>query len=900
MRSTTNRADTHGQVHRTGLDTAHRPSDVLRLFRHRRRLVALIGAWHCGNAIIGWDPVRVLSGDAFDELDQPEIPAADAFGGGWIGAWGFRLTGDLHSVSLRGARPVTQPEHRVAYYEHVLRLRNDRWWLESLSDAQQHAAVLADVVATLDAPAPTPGPCSVGEFTASPGAGAHRQIVTQAVNRIRSGELFQVNLAMRFQAELSGDPLDVFCRGVEALTPAYAAYVADEAGAIMSMSPELFLRRHGRDVVTSPIKGTAPLDSSPDLLLSSAKDRAENLIAVDLIRSELADVCVPGSVRVPAVARLERHSVWHLVSDITGRLPAGMGDGQLLSRLFPPGSIAGVPKARALELIGAWESTSREAYTGAIGYVSPCRGMELNVAIRTFETDGATIWLGAGGGVVSGSNAQAELDECWAKARPLIEAIGGSLSADGRHAQRVSSKTRTRAKHATPSHLAIFETIRVEDGHPLDVDAHLFRLETSARAVFGAGSSAIGVPSLPDDTRQQILDAAYATTGVYRMRVDVHWAGGRMGVSIATYPFEGQHNAGPDGRAQEPGHWVLVPRVLESGHGEHKWADRSRLDPSPPEGQELLLLDTDRTVLEGGRSSVFIVDTDGLHTPPLDGRILPGCARARVIEACRSAGLVVRERRLTVDDLAAAGEVFVTNSLRGVIPVREAEGIGHWPPGPVTSWIRSATFSSSTCPPPSLSAAASVLLLHRHDPFVGSLTHQLRTAGADVTVMHADDIPNLGSLMRKLRAATHVLLAADSVAGGIDQSLVHRLAECTTVLGIGAGANALATAFGYRTRPLTDHARKRHVDHDHTGVFRGLPSPVTVGCYLSHVIEPAADPVVGPASSVAHVTARSGDGAIMGLRHQDLPVEAVLFRPESILTPQGRQIADNFLAAKRA
>src|SRR5699024_5960752 len=162
-------------------------------------------------------------------------------------------------------------------------------------------------------------------FAASPDADAHRRTVTRAVDRIRSGELYQINLAMRFQAELSGDTLDVFCRGAEALRPAYAAYIADEAGAMISLSPELFLRRTRRTVGSSPSKGTASHGTSPEGRRSSVKDATENLIAVDLVRSALGGGWAPGSVRVSARARLERHSVWHLVSDVTGRLPDDVG-----------------------------------------------------------------------------------------------------------------------------------------------------------------------------------------------------------------------------------------------------------------------------------------------------------------------------------------------------------------------------------------------------------------------------------------------------------------------------------------------------------------------------------------------------------------------------------------------
>ena len=260
----------------------------------------------------------------------------------------------------------------------------------------------------------------------------HQDALRTVLDHIAAGDIFQANLCTRLESPFSGDPLDVFCAGVEALQPAYAAYVSSPEGALASMSPELFLRRTGDEVLTSPIKGTASLDTDPAELVSSAKNRAENIMIVDLMRNDLGRVSVPGSVRVPAITRAERHAVWHLVSDVVGHVSRGVLDSDLLRATFPPGSVTGAPKVRAMEIINELEATGREAYTGSIGHVSASAGLEMNVAIRTFEIAGGSIWLGVGGGIVADSTPEGEYAECLVKARPLIEAIGGRLELTAR------------------------------------------------------------------------------------------------------------------------------------------------------------------------------------------------------------------------------------------------------------------------------------------------------------------------------------------------------------------------------------------------------------------------------------------------------------------------------------
>ena len=288
------------------------------------------------------------------------------------------------------------------------------------------------------------GPVAVGaappayscdSFRLIPSADEHRSAVRQAISYIRRGDIFQANICLRLETGFTGDPLDAFCRAVTRLDPPYAAFMRTPGGAVASLSPELFLRRTGTSVWSRPIKGTRSRPAGEQaarrqraVLERSAKDRAENVMIVDLMRNDLSRVCLPGSVQVPALLRAEAHpGVWHLVSEVRGRLPAGTRDAQLVTAAFPPGSVTGAPKVRALEIIHELEATPREVYTGAVGYRSPVAGLELNVAIRTFEFGGDRVWLGSGGGIVAGSSDADEYRECLLKATPLIRALNATL-----------------------------------------------------------------------------------------------------------------------------------------------------------------------------------------------------------------------------------------------------------------------------------------------------------------------------------------------------------------------------------------------------------------------------------------------------------------------------------------
>src|SRR6185503_6949766 len=270
-------------------------------------------------------------------------------------------------------------------------------------------------------------------------------------------------------------------------------------GAVCSLSPELFLRRSGRAVVTEPIKGTAPrvlaegregsrADDTRAALAASVKDRAENVMIVDLMRNDLGRVCEYGSIEVAALNEPRpAPGVWHLVSTVRGTLRRDAGDSDLLRASFPPGSVTGAPKIQAMRVIAELEAGGREAYTGAIGFASPVAGLELNVAIRTLEMNGDRIWMGAGGGIVADSIAENELEECFVKARPVIAAAGARLIEEPRVTRVAPVPALAGGADRPDPILGVFETILIRDGVPVDLRAHLARLARSVEALYGAG-----------------------------------------------------------------------------------------------------------------------------------------------------------------------------------------------------------------------------------------------------------------------------------------------------------------------------------------------------------------------------------------------------------------------------
>jgi para-aminobenzoate synthetase component 1 len=280
-------------------------------------------------------------------------------------------------------------------------------------------------------PSTTPWPRLTGRWTSSLDERAYVAACTEVRSRIAAGAVYQVNVCRVMEHELPAD----------ADTRALAAVLADGNPApygglvrvpsrgvdVVTASPELFLQRDGDVVESSPIKGTAR--TAEELL---PKDRAENVMIVDLVRNDLAQACEPGSIDVPALLRVEEHpGLVHLVSTVRGRLRAGAGWAELMAAAFPPGSVSGAPKSTALQAIRELEPVPRGPYCGAVGWVDADRRRgELAVGIRTFWTDGGqrrVIRFGTGAGITWGSDPQSEWEETRLKAARLVALASGRV-----------------------------------------------------------------------------------------------------------------------------------------------------------------------------------------------------------------------------------------------------------------------------------------------------------------------------------------------------------------------------------------------------------------------------------------------------------------------------------------
>jgi para-aminobenzoate synthetase component 1 len=264
---------------------------------------------------------------------------------------------------------------------------------------------------------------------------SYEEAVRRALDYIRAGDIYQVNLSQRFQAPYAGDPFDLYL-ALRTLSPSpFAAFLRFPEFAVLSSSPERFLRYDtaNRGIETRPIKGTRPRgrDAESDRALAeelaaSAKDRAENLMIVDLERNDLGRVAEIGSVNVPGMFELETFAnVHHLTSTVRARLQAGSDIVDLLRAMFPGGSISGAPKIRAMEIIDELEPAARGVYTGAIGYIGFDGSSDLNIAIRTMVVKGGLASFHVGGGIVADSDPTCEYEETLHKGSAMARALVG-------------------------------------------------------------------------------------------------------------------------------------------------------------------------------------------------------------------------------------------------------------------------------------------------------------------------------------------------------------------------------------------------------------------------------------------------------------------------------------------
>jgi len=350
----------------------------------------------------------------------------------WVIAWDHQA-GRAWLISTgmpeRGAAAARRAAARLAFVkERVAAGPNGR----GLPERLRRFVAEGDPARSARASAPSyPVPDTPGVRSNFTRAG-YLEAVARVIEYIRAGDIFQANLSQRLEAPLVGTPLALYDRLRRSNPAPFAAFLDFGDLVVASSSPERFLRVQpdGR-VETRPIKGTRPRGLGPEhdaalalALTESEKDRAENVMIVDLLRNDLSRVCRPGTVRVPELFALEHYAtVHHLVSTVVGDLASGYDAVDLLRAAFPGGSITGAPKVRAMQIIAELEPTARGAYCGAIGYLSTSGALDSSIVIRTYLVRGRDVYFQVGGGIVADSDPEQEYRETLDKARGLIAAL---------------------------------------------------------------------------------------------------------------------------------------------------------------------------------------------------------------------------------------------------------------------------------------------------------------------------------------------------------------------------------------------------------------------------------------------------------------------------------------------
>ena len=505
-----------------------------------------------------------------------------------------------------------------------------------------------------------PQPVGVMDLQPSIDELAFTEAIARIHDAIAAGETYQVNFTYRLQGQGYGSPVALYRRLRERQPVAYGALIAlpesnSKAGQgdithVLSCSPELFLRHDAGVLTARPMKGTAARADAPEgdsemarRLSVDAKNRAENVMIVDLLRNDIGRVAQIGSVKVPTLFAIEPYAtVFQMTSTVQARLRAGVGMPELLRAVFPCGSITGAPKHRTMEWIGELESTPRGLYCGAIGWIdAPAEGAAigdfcLSVAIRTLTLGAQAkglrpLRLGIGAGIVQDSIAADEFEECLLKARFLTALDPG---------------------------FELFETMLVTPGEGIRyLDRHLARLARSARA--------LGFRFDRDASMQALREALPALAPGQPSRLRLALAhGGRIGITHSPLPPL------PPGAVK----LLIADQRLPNANplAAYKTTVRQHYDAGVRAAEragafDSLFFTEDGRLVEGGRSTVFARINGRWWTPPVADGALPGVMRGVLIE---DSIWEATERSLYRQDLEAAQKLVVCNALRGVLPAQ--------------------------------------------------------------------------------------------------------------------------------------------------------------------------------------------------------------------------------------
>lgn len=487
------------------------------------------------------------------------------------------------------------------------------------------------------------GSASLGPMEPQLSPGAYTHAFNTLQKAIRAGDIYQANLTYRLAGSYRGDPLALYGALRPAAQAGYGGVVFDGSHWLLSLSPELFATLCGEEAKVKPMKGTRPRSPDPQIdaqlaadLAASEKDRAENLMIVDLMRNDLSRVARPGSVRVDSPFAIESYPTVHqMVSTVRATLAPGHTAMELIRAIFPCGSITGAPKIRAMELIDTVERDARGPYCGAIGRIDGDGNAAFNVAIRTLRLtpiengQGAAV-LGVGSAIVADSDAMDERRESEMKAG-FVRASAPGLAAPG---------------------CDLIETMRFEpDSGIALLEMHLERMKASART--------LGFEFDRHAARNQIHALCFDLERAARVRLVLARSG-----AIAL-------EAGPvPAPASAPYQTIALPMPVDVGDWRlrHKTSDRgfyeeARAVARDAGADDALLMRDDGLLTEGCIANIFVEHDGVLLTPPAELGLLPGILRRNLIEAGRA-----KESELTLADLE--GGFLLGNALRGLFPAR--------------------------------------------------------------------------------------------------------------------------------------------------------------------------------------------------------------------------------------
>ncbi len=390
------------------------------------------------------DPLDVLGG-LLEEYRLEKIDSPVPFNGGAVGYFSYDLCHFIEKLPASAIDDLHLPECYLCFYDALVafdNLENRAWTISTglpgrgTEERRERALKRLEELQSLISNPPV-----VQRDKSSAGKGtlksnftheAYLEAVERAREYICAGDIFQVNLSQRFEADISVAPYELY-RRLRAINPApFANYFNFDGVSIVGASPERYMKLTGDRVETRPIKGTRPRGKTPEedralgeSLLTSRKDRAENIMIVDLQRNDIGRVCRYGTVKVTELAILETWpTVFHLTSTVEGRLRESCGVIDLLKASFPGGSITGAPKVRAMEIIDELEPTRRSVYTGSLGYIGFDGDMDLNIVIRTIIVKDGKAYFQVGGAIVYDSEPDSEYIETLDKGRALMAALG--------------------------------------------------------------------------------------------------------------------------------------------------------------------------------------------------------------------------------------------------------------------------------------------------------------------------------------------------------------------------------------------------------------------------------------------------------------------------------------------